>query len=97
MCRSRSALIGGAKKATAKSPGRTPSANTFKFCNRIPPTTDTKAGGWRGRSGPTNETARAVERCAQGVARADGRAVTGRVVLSEDQGVNNLGSDRSIP
>ena len=40
---------GSEKKATAKSPGRTPSANTFRFCNRIPPKADTaRLTRWHG-------------------------------------------------
>jgi hypothetical protein len=31
------------------------------------------------------------------VSEIEGSAVTGRIDLSEDRGVNNLGSDRSIP
>ena len=44
-----------------------------------------------------NETARA-EGAARGVVSGiEGSVVTGRIDLSEDRGVNNLGSDRSIP
>jgi hypothetical protein len=46
-------------------------------------------------SGSMNETARAVER--RVVLGVNGSAVTGRGVLSEDHGVSNLSSDRSIP
>jgi hypothetical protein len=40
---------------------------------------------------------RAVERCAQGSGWGWRDRGTGLAVLSEDRGVNNLGSDRSIP
>jgi hypothetical protein len=49
------------------------------------------------RVGSLNETARAVERCAQGSGWGWRDRGTGLAVLSEDRGVNNLGSDRSIP
>jgi hypothetical protein len=55
MCRCRSFLIGKRKRATAKSPGRTPSVNTSKFCNRIPLITDAKTDDWRGGSGPVSD------------------------------------------
>jgi hypothetical protein len=50
-----------------------------------------------GSYGSLNETARAVERCAQGSGWGWAGSRYGLAVLSEDRGVNNLGSDRSIP
>jgi hypothetical protein len=42
-----------------------------------------------------NETARAVGRLRR--RHGNSHTVTGRIDLSDDRGVNNLGSDRSIP
>jgi hypothetical protein len=42
-----------------------------------------------------NETARAVGRLLR--RHGDSHTVTGRIDLSDDRGVNNLGSDRSTP
>ena len=43
---------GERKCATAKSPGRTPSANTSKYCNRIAPITAAAVRDWGRRVGP---------------------------------------------
>ena len=47
------------------------------------------------RLGSLNETARAVGRLLR--RHGNSHTVTGRIDLSDDRGVNNLGSDRSIP
>jgi hypothetical protein len=47
------------------------------------------------RFGSLNKTARAVGRLRR--RHGNGHTVTGRIDLSDDRGVNNLGSDRSIP